>query len=91
MHRNRFAVEQGDIDIERRARLALVNLKCEPTDDRVGGLRVAQNATQRQKSRTLAPFHFAPQQMPLPVKQETGIETRAHDQNIVGAQTLTYS
>lgn len=72
---NELSIQDGDVDIESRARLPVVNLESKPSDDGVGEVLVREDPAEREKCGSLGPIHFSPQPVPLAVQQESGCQT----------------
>lgn len=66
--RKRDSIENRDLDVESRARLLLMHLKREASDDGVGNMLLHQNSAEREEHRFLAPVHFSPHPVPLAIQ-----------------------
>ncbi len=66
--RNRLSTENRDVNVEGRARLPLMDLKSQASDDGVRNLLARQNAAEREERRLLALVHLSPQPVPLAIE-----------------------
>ncbi|MFL5278214.1 MAG: hypothetical protein ACJ79T_17195, partial [Myxococcales bacterium] len=76
--RDLIARKHGEIDVDRRSGVCLVDLHGHAADDCVRHACLAENLGQRDQRSLLGSFHLAPQKAPPAVELEADVEVRSH-------------